>query len=104
MVAAPVKPGGIDSDAGPERNERSQQNRGYVHWKVFPMLDKINVGDTVYRRFGTGTPVHELKVTAVDEHRIYCGAWTFSRRNGAEIDEDLGWDEHETGSYITAEK
>lgn len=26
--------------------------------------------------------------------------WTFSRNTGAEIDEDLGWDEQRTGSYI----
>ncbi len=63
-------------------------------------LNEIVPGDTVYRHFGDGAVKMPLKVTGVDAQRISCGPWTFSRRNGAEIDEDLGWDENGTGSYI----
>jgi hypothetical protein len=31
---------------------------------------------------------------------IYCGDWKFNKINGAEIDEDLHWDENNTGSFI----
>jgi hypothetical protein len=64
-------------------------------------LSNIKVGDTVIRYLG-GIPM-PLKVTSITEERIVCGAWEFSRRNGAELDEDLGWTEQQTGSYIVAE-
>ena len=43
-----------------------------------------------------------LKVTALTQDRIICGCWEFSRRNGAEIDEDIGWNEQQTGSFISS--
>jgi len=62
-------------------------------------LDKIQVGDTVTRLLAGEIPM-PLKVTGVTEDRIYCGPWEFSRKNGAEIDEEMGWDEQNTGSFI----
>lgn len=59
----------------------------------------INVGDAV-NRYVDETMLMKLKVTRIDEQYIYCGDWKFSRRNGAEIDEDLGWSESKTGSYL----
>lgn len=55
-------------------------------------------GDTVTRIL-VGMPM-ELKVTEVTDELIICGPWKFSRRTGAEIDEDLGWNEQTTGSYL----
>ena len=66
------------------------------------MFTTIEVGDIVLRLLGGSVPMR-LQVTEVTEDRIICGWWTFSRRNGAEIDEDLGWDEKMTGSYIKKE-
>jgi len=63
-------------------------------------LADLQPGDGVTRTLGAGGPTMELKVTGVTSEHILCGPWTFSRRNGAEIDEDLGWGEQQTGSYI----
>lgn len=63
----------------------------------------IKVGDTVTRMLA-GTLPMKLEVTVVDEF-IHCGPWKFSRKNGAEIDEDLEWDdENGTGSYLKLEE
>ena len=61
--------------------------------------DHIKVGDVV-SRWVANMPLMKLKVTAVDETLIHCGDWKFSRKNGAEIDEDLDWNEQHTGSYL----
>lgn len=58
----------------------------------------VKVGDSVTRIVG-GFPLMTLKVTLIDEF-IHCGPWKFSKKTGAEIDEELGWDEKYTGSYI----
>ena len=60
---------------------------------------EVSVGDKVKRIIG-GSIVMALKVTEVTEKRIVCGPWEFSRENGMEIDEDLGWDENGSGSWI----
>lgn len=62
-------------------------------------FDTLKVGDVIIRSLGGLIPM-ELKVTEITEDLIICGAWKFSKNNGAEIDEDLGWDEKNTGSYI----
>lgn len=64
----------------------------------------IKAGDKVLRQLGPGPPFMRLLVTAVDENFIYCGDWKFSRRNGAEIDEFLGWDERKSGSQLVAKE
>ena len=46
----------------------------------------------------------ELLVTDVSDELITCGYWTFDPENGAEIDEELGWDKYHSGSYIILEK
>jgi hypothetical protein len=61
-------------------------------------LSDIQTGDIVIRDLG-GVKM-TLRVTNVTSTQIHCGAWLFSRRNGAEIDPDLGWDEAQTGSFI----
>lgn len=62
-------------------------------------LSQLKPGDTVQRMIA-GVLAMELRVTEVTDTQIICGPWTFSRRNGAEIDEDLDWNEQQTGSYI----
>ena len=49
----------------------------------------VKVGDNVIRYISSARIPQPLTVTAVDEELIHCGAWTFSRQTGAEIDEDL---------------
>lgn len=62
-------------------------------------LASLKPGDLVSRHLA-GTLAMDLTVTRVSPDLIHCGDWTFSRLNGAEIDEDLGWDANHTGSYI----
>ena len=59
----------------------------------------LQVGDKVTRMLGGVVPM-PMVVTEVTDTTVVCGAWTFSRRNGAELDPDLGWDDEQTGSYI----
>lgn len=63
-------------------------------------LLSLEPGDVVTRMLGGSVPMH-LKVSKVDL-LIHCGPWTFSRKNGAEVDESLGWTETCTGSFIKA--
>jgi hypothetical protein len=62
-------------------------------------LTKVKVDDIVLRTLGADGPEMRLRVTKIDDY-IHCGDWKFSKQNGAEIDEDLGWNERYTGSYI----
>lgn len=50
----------------------------------------MQVGDTVTRMLAGVVPM-PLKVTELTETLIVCGAYTFDRATGAEIDEELGW-------------
>jgi hypothetical protein len=64
-------------------------------------MTQVKVGDIVTRYLGCEREVSmDLPVTEVTEKIIVCGAWTFDRNNGAEIDEELGWDANGTGSFI----
>lgn len=63
----------------------------------------IQVGDTVTRMLA-GAIEMKLRVTAITDDRIKCGAWEFDRTTGLEIDEDLGWDKNASGSYIVLPK
>jgi len=51
----------------------------------------IKVGDTVIRMLAGVVPC-QLMVTEVTDKTIVCGAWTFHRETGGEIDHDLGFD------------
>ena len=59
----------------------------------------IKVDDVVTRMLAGTVPVN-LKVSEISENLIHCGPWTFSRQSGAEIDEELGWGEKGTGSFL----
>ena len=62
----------------------------------------IKKDDTVTRLLGGVLPM-ELIVTSVDDDFIYCGevgGWKFDRNTGMEIDEDLGWDNIKSRSYL----
>ncbi len=63
------------------------------------MLNNLKVGDTVDRCFAGFSPM-KLKVSAIDDKYIHCSHWKFDKVTGAEIDEDLGWDKFNTGSYL----
>lgn len=64
------------------------------------MFEHIKAGDKVTRVLA-GSISMELTVKSVSETVIDCG-WTFDRKTGAEIDEDLGWGAPPkmTGSYL----
>jgi hypothetical protein len=51
-------------------------------------LKKVKVGDGVERMLAGIIPMG-LRVTEVTDDLIICGAYTFSRENGNEIDEDI---------------
>lgn len=69
-------------------------------------FDYVKVGDTVVRMLA-GRPML-LTATEITDDLIICGVpgqpeaegWSFSKNNGAEIDDMLGWDEKRTGSYL----
>ena len=68
----------------------------------------IKKGDTITRMLGGELPM-ELVVTEIDEEFIYCGpkdeGWKFRRGNGAEVDEELGWDGIiKTGSILVEDE
>jgi hypothetical protein len=67
---------------------------------IDPGISSVKVGDAVERFMGSDELLMKLKVTAVTENTIVCGAWTFDKATGGEIDEDLGWDGFNTGSLI----
>ena len=62
-------------------------------------LTGVRVGDQVIRWLGGEVPM-ELVVTEGSRERNKCGPWEFDQRNGAEIDEGLGWGVNGTGSFI----
>ena len=64
-------------------------------------MSALKIGDTVTRVL-CGLRI-KLKITAIDETTITCGAWKFDKATGAEIDEELGWGPPPLtiGSYIT---
>jgi hypothetical protein len=63
-------------------------------------IKQLKPGDVVTRWLAGVVPMR-LTVTAIDDRFIHCGDWKFDRRNGAEVDEELGWSaEGSTGSYI----
>jgi hypothetical protein len=61
----------------------------------------LKVGDEVIRLLGGCLEVR-LVVTEVTDTEIRCGDWSFCRKTGAEIDEDLQWGPKygRTGSYL----
>ena len=63
----------------------------------------VNIGAKV-TRIMAGQLMMYLKVSEVTEKRIICGPWEFSRENGMEIDEDLGWDENGSGSWLLSQE
>ena len=62
-------------------------------------LQGLAPGDNVARMLA-GNILMYLVVTEVAHDCIICGAWEFSRTTGAEIDDELGWSEAKTGTYI----
>lgn len=74
----------------------------------------VKEGDTVTRLLAGKIPM-KLIVGKIDDTFIYtkspdgrvklADGWKFRRDNGAEVDEDLGWDGiNRTGSYLTHEQ
>jgi len=64
----------------------------------------MKIGDTVKRYIG-GTASMKLVITDLTSTVIICGSWTFDRKTGMEIDEDLDWGPQSgrTGSFIEVE-
>jgi hypothetical protein len=59
---------------------------------------KLKVGDEVIR-YLANSPM-ALTITEITDECIICGSWKFDKFTGAEIDEELNWDNKGTGSYI----
>lgn len=73
-----------------------------LYWEVMSYNpNTIKIGDTVTRMLA-GKVAMPLKVTALGDKVVTCGAWTFDRATGAEIDEDLNWGPPPmmTGSFL----
>jgi len=75
-------------------------------------FEHVKVGDTVTRMLAGTVPMLQ-EVGKVDETFIYTfndrvpleEGWKFRRSNGAEVDEELGWDGITvTGSYLIHEQ
>ena len=65
-------------------------------------LSSLKVGDRVCRMLSGVIPLN-LTVSEVDQSNngfIHCGPWKFHKVTGGEVDEDIGWDGHTTGSFI----
>jgi hypothetical protein len=64
----------------------------------------IKEDDTVLRLLAGRIPMR-LRVSNVDDTLIYCGAWTFDRATGTEVDDDLCWGPAygRTGSFLARE-
>lgn len=64
------------------------------------MFENVKAGDIVVRLLAGSIPM-ELRVQSVTDSIIDCG-WTFDKKTGAEIDDDLGWGPPPkmTGSYL----
>ena len=71
---------------------------------IDPGISTVKVGDEVERYMGGENLLMKLKVTALTEKTIVCGSWTFDKKTGAEIDEDLDWGPGGTGSIIRRPK
>lgn len=67
------------------------------------LLKEIKVGDEITRMLAGTIPMN-LIVTKIDDKFIYCGeedeGWKFDINTGGEVDECLGWDGINTGSFI----
>lgn len=78
-------------------------------------FEHVKVGDIVSRSIG-GLKPHDIIVGEITDGIIYAGnhvvgttkkegAWGFRVANGAEVDEDLGWDGIKvTGSFLIENK
>ncbi len=63
-------------------------------------MKQFNVGDSIIRYITSEKIPMELKITEITEDKIICDDWKFDRKTGAEIDEELGWNEYFSGSYM----
>jgi hypothetical protein len=59
----------------------------------------VKIGDVVTRILAGSIPM-ELRVTEITDKLVICGPWTFDKETGAEIDDDCGWDNEHTGSFL----
>ncbi len=60
----------------------------------------MKIGDRVTRMLADSIPMN-LLVIEIDDKFIHCGGgWKFDKITGAEIDDDLGWSNEKTGSYL----
>lgn len=66
------------------------ENWENLYTRVSSLFEFLKVGDVVDRMIA-GKYVMQLEVTEITNNRVVCGAWEFSRFNGAEIDEELEW-------------
>lgn len=63
-------------------------------------MRELKVGDRVMRLLG-GEVEMALTITEIDARFIHCGPWKFDKRNGIEVDEELGWGEQADGTFMS---
>jgi hypothetical protein len=72
---------------------------------VLRNFEHVQVGDTVTRMLAGQYPMI-LKVTQITDDLIVCGehGWTFDRKTGAEVDDEIGWGPRHgvTGSHLVS--
>lgn len=61
-------------------------------------MKELKIGDLVVRNM-CGVKM-SLKISNIDNKFIYCGPRKFDKFTGAEVDEELGWDNFLTGSFL----
>ena len=71
--------------------------------EILDWLQTVAPGTLVTRLVG-GIVSSELLATAVDDDFIYCATLKFSKKTSAEINEELGWDENNTGALLVPPK
>lgn len=59
----------------------------------------MKIGDRVTRMLGGIEPM-QLVITDITDDMIVCGDYTFDKHTGAEIDKEMGWGPHGTGSFL----
>lgn len=60
----------------------------------------LKIGDEVIRLLAGTIPMW-LKITDLTDNSIKCGAWTFDRDYGYEIDESIGFGKQADGTIFT---
>ena len=80
--------------------KRNESDKAPAIWLLEDRVDnEIKIGETVVRMLAGKIPM-DLIISDITDNKIICGAYEFDIRTGAEIDDELGWGNDITGSYL----